>query len=119
MNHPLALSVILALGLTASLSLFVALKHEFHAQMRWQRKRMEEFSARLEEAWPRDAEGPAAHGAPRPGFNLNRRVQALRMMRRGEDVSHIAAALGVPRQEVELFIRVQQAVKARAARNGS
>jgi hypothetical protein len=31
----------------------------------------------------------------------------MRMLRRGQDLAHIAAALGVPRKEVELLIRVQ------------
>lgn len=46
--------------------------------------------------------------APRPGMNLNRRVQALRLLRRGEDLGHIASALGVPRCEVELLVRVHR-----------
>jgi hypothetical protein len=56
---------------------------------------------------------------PRAGLNINRRVHAMRMLRRGEDVSHIAAALGVPRREVELLIRVQSIGKTRAAGAGS
>jgi hypothetical protein len=51
----------------------------------------------------------------RAGLNLNKRVHAMRMLRRGEDVSHIAAALGVPRKEVELLIRVQTIGRARTA----
>jgi hypothetical protein len=51
----------------------------------------------------------------RAGLNLNKRVHAMRMLRRGEDVGHIAAALGVPRREVELMIRVQSIGKAKAA----
>jgi hypothetical protein len=50
---------------------------------------------------------------------MSKRVHATRMMRRGEDISHIAAALGVPRREVELLIRVQELSKARAASAGS
>jgi len=44
----------------------------------------------------------------RPGMNLSRRVQALRLLRRGEDLGHIAAALGVPRNEVELVVRIHR-----------
>jgi hypothetical protein len=32
----------------------------------------------------------------------------MRMVRRNEDTSHIAAALGVTRKEIELLIRVQK-----------
>jgi hypothetical protein len=49
-------------------------------------------------------------------LNLSKRVQAMRMLRRNEDVSHISAALGVTRREVELLIRVQ---KMSAAKHGS
>jgi hypothetical protein len=55
----------------------------------------------------------------RAGLNLNKRVHAMRMLRRGEDISHIAAALGVPRKEVELLIRVHSIGKVRAAGAGS
>jgi hypothetical protein len=41
------------------------------------------------------------------------------MLRRGEDVAHVAAALGVPRREVELMIRVQTFGKARAVNAGT
>jgi hypothetical protein len=119
MNHPLVLCVLLTLGLVASLSLFLALKREFHAQARKRRERIERLSERLEEASQRELLPPIVTTAVRSGFNLNRRVQALRMMRRGEDISHIAAVLGVPRREVELLIRVQQSGKARAACSGS
>jgi hypothetical protein len=118
MNHPLLFCVLLTLGLVASLALFLALKGEFHAQARKQGQRIEELSERLEEAWQREPAVALVPASVRSGFNLNRRVQALRMMRRGEDVSHIAAVLGVPRREVELLIRVQQTGKARAAGSG-
>ena len=38
----------------------------------------------------------------------------MRLLRRGEDVGHIAAALGVLRAEVELLVRVQQMSTKRA-----
>jgi len=50
-------------------------------------------------------------GRPTPGnpaMNLNRRVQVLRMHRRGESLETIAAALNTPRNEAELLIRVQR-----------
>jgi hypothetical protein len=46
--------------------------------------------------------------AVRSSFNVHRRAQAMRLLRRGEDVSHIAAVLNVPRKEVELLVRVQR-----------
>jgi hypothetical protein len=57
-------------------------------------------------------EARTSRTAPEPvsltGMNLNKRTQAVRLLRRGEDVGHIAAALGIPRGEVELLVRVQQ-----------
>ena len=49
-------------------------------------------------------------GLPKPGLNLSKRSQALRMHRRGEGAEQIAAALELPRQEVELLLKVHRIV---------
>jgi hypothetical protein len=49
-------------------------------------------------------------GAPKSGFNLSKRSQALRMHRRGEAPEQIAASLDLPRQEVELLLKVHRIV---------
>jgi hypothetical protein len=49
-------------------------------------------------------------GLPKPGLNLGKRSQALRMHRRGEKAEEIAAALELPRQEVELLLKVHRIV---------
>ncbi len=54
--------------------------------------------------------GLPAAGAPRDGFNLSKRSQALRMHRRGEASEQIATSLDVPRQEVELLLKVHRIV---------
>lgn len=41
------------------------------------------------------------------GLNLNKRGMALRMHRRGEPASRIAAVLGLPEGEVEFLLKVQ------------
>ncbi len=49
--------------------------------------------------------------APRPlpsGLNLNKRSQAVRMLRRGAAADTVAAALTLPLPEVQLLLRVQQ-----------
>jgi len=51
---------------------------------------------------------PAPAGIPKAGFNLSKRSQALRMHRRGEEPAQIAAALDLPRQEVELLLKVHR-----------
>ncbi|MCE5309801.1 MAG: DUF2802 domain-containing protein [Acidobacteriales bacterium] len=47
---------------------------------------------------------------PCSGMNLNKRTQALRMSRRGERPEQIAAALGLPKREVELLVKVHRIV---------
>jgi hypothetical protein len=46
----------------------------------------------------------------RPGLNLSKRSQALRMHRRGDAPEQIAAALELPRQEVDLLLKVHRIV---------
>ena len=59
-----------------------------------------------------DAEQRAAVLVPPPtsrsGMNLNKRLQAARMSKRGERPEQIAAALGLPRNEVALLLKVQR-----------
>jgi hypothetical protein len=43
---------------------------------------------------------------PRSGLNLNKRSQAIRMSRRGEQAEKIAASLNLPQREVELLLKV-------------
>jgi hypothetical protein len=79
---------LLALGLAA-----------MYAQARMNRSHFNKVLAQL-------AQSPEP--IPHSGMNLNKRTQAVRLLRRGEDVGHVAAALGVPRGEVELLVRVRQ-----------
>jgi hypothetical protein len=41
-------------------------------------------------------------------IGLGARTHALRMIRHGESPEHVAAALGLPRSEVELLVKVQR-----------
>lgn len=47
---------------------------------------------------------------PKPGLNLIKRSQALRMHRHGDPPEHIAAALEVPLQEIDLLLKVHRIV---------
>jgi hypothetical protein len=100
-----------ALGLALTLLLFVSLKAELYRNTRRERKRLDEVLARLEEA---QGSGPApleqvfVPVSLPAGFNLNRRVHALRLLRKENDVARVAAILGVPRTEIELLVRVQK-----------
>ena len=49
-------------------------------------------------------------GLPKPGLNLNKRSQALRMHRHGEGAAQIASALELPRQEVDLLLKVHRII---------
>jgi hypothetical protein len=51
-------------------------------------------------------------GMPRPGMNLTTRSQVLRLHRRGETPEQIAKFLSVPRQEVDLLLKVHSIVLA-------
>jgi len=109
----------IALTLIGSLGLFLSLKSELWMSTRKQRRRVEQMTQRLDEAWTSSQQPAvpllAAPQAPRSSLNYNRRVQALRMARRGADPARIAAVLGMTRQEVDLLIRVQTVVTAKAA----
>jgi len=47
---------------------------------------------------------------PRSGIDMNQRTQVMRRARRGERPEQIAVELGVPRNEVELLVKVHRAV---------
>jgi len=120
--NPVATGALPSAGLLLCLYLFASVKRElYQAAGRLQKsqdelneknqalagelekikKRLDELSAlmenRIEPAWPSG------------GINLNKRVQALRMYRKGDAPETIAAALMLPRQEVELLLKVEQA----------
>jgi hypothetical protein len=96
-----------AAGLILTLALFLSVKVELHRSARRERRRVDEMLDRLKEAAPATPEAVFVPVPLQPGFNINRRVHAGRLLRKGEDVAHIAAVLGVPRAEVELLARVQ------------
>ena len=106
--EPILPYLLLALNLIGSLFLFFSLKRELHAQSLKHRHRLDGLAACVKAAAEQTAFAEPSGPSPSAGFNLNRRVQALGMLRRGEGATHIAAALGIPEREVELLIRVQR-----------
>jgi len=90
-------------GLSGSVALFLSLKHELRLQARKHQLRLEEIAARVAETPAYVPPAPA-----RSGLTTSTRVHALRMLRRNESASHISAALGMQRGEVELLMRVQK-----------
>jgi hypothetical protein len=101
-----------ALALAITLALFLSVKVEMLRNSRRERKRVDDLFGRLQEAAPSPPETVFVPVALQPGFNIHRRVHAGRLLRKGEDVAHVAAVLGVPRAEVELLARVQEMTAA-------
>jgi hypothetical protein len=79
------------------------------------REQREHFQSGMEQ-WREELESLRAEVPPegtRPpsgqqALNLNKRGQVLRMRRRGENPETIAAALSLPRNEVDLLLKVHQ-----------
>lgn len=119
-THPLTPVVLSGAGMIACLVLFLVLKRDFAESQARQEERFraaEAESGRLRAALEqlqqdlREAEeNNAAASRPLAGLNPNRRGQILRMHRRGERPGQIAAALGIPLNEVELLVKVHRAV---------
>jgi hypothetical protein len=114
---PVTLYAILAAALLTALVLFVSMKCEIEAARRLALEAGEAVnvarSSLAEELAIIRATGPAPAPLETPAaagecLNLTRRAAALRMDRRGEGVSTIAAALRVSQNEVELLLKLQK-----------
>ena len=116
---PLAPFMLIAINSVLCLFFFLCLEHEMRIlQLRWKRRQVAQESATGElkvqmaglSARVRDAENRAGvlvpPTPPRSGLNLNKRSQAIRMSRRGEQAEKIAASLNLPQREVELLLKV-------------
>src|ERR1700674_5602842 len=104
--------ILLALSLIANLVGFLVLVHETQTREERNRKKLDERLAELERklaaARVPQPEPTFVAATVRSGLNVSKRAQAMRMFRRNENISHIAAALGVAPKEVELLVRVQR-----------
>ena len=119
-----ALGAVLGVGLLGSLALWVSVKIEMRASRKEAqalrslteatinglRGRIEELRA-LPPCDPVPSTGPTTV----QGLNLTTRTKALRMYHRGETIPLIAAALGVPKEEVELLLKLDHLLKESAA----
>jgi hypothetical protein len=118
--HPVMPYAEIAIGLALCVYLFVSVKRDLRAgearlskklaalETDWQAK-MES----LDERWSELSQISSVLVPPQPprsGLNLNKRSQALERHRRGETPPEIAAALAIPRNEVELLVKVQRIV---------
>ena len=114
---PLALYTVVALALVGCASLFIVTKVELSQLRRAADQSRMDLAKKIEEVESAMADIPAAAPAPmltvRPSINLTKRAQALRMRRRGESLESITAALAVPRNEIELLLKVHELVDGR------
>jgi hypothetical protein len=114
---PLALYTVVALALMGCASLFIVTKMELSQLRRAADQSRMDLAKKIEEVEAAMADIPAAAPAPmlnvRPSINLTKRAQALRMRRRGESLESITAALSVPRNEIELLLKVHEMVDGR------
>ncbi len=120
---PLCMYAVLAGGLVLTLYLFTTLKVEMRNLDRRHRDEKSALETALSEARAatqgvadnlQEVERQTGMLVPPPparsGMNLSKRTQILRMYRSGNDSAGIAAALSVPRAEVDLLIKVHRIV---------
>jgi hypothetical protein len=89
--------------------LLEAARAQFQAEISVLRSALEACSTQIRELQEqRAANLPGV--APKAALNLGKRSQAIRMHRRGDPPELIAAALEIPRQEVDLLLKVHRIV---------
>ena len=118
--------VMMVLAISVCGYLFITLKRDLHfvdrkrkesavasdAAVDVMRKEIGDFRGQLADL-RRELETMPALGPPSAnatGINLNKRTQALRMMRLGQDADSIAASLNLPRNEIELLAKIQKLI---------
>ncbi len=116
------LALFTALGLVGCLGMYWSLRSDVRIRAQHAEERFDGKPAALGQASLEPQEPAPTYVPLTSTMNFSRRAQALRLLRQGEDASHVAAALGVPRSEIELLIRVQeltsQRAQSKAARTG-
>jgi hypothetical protein len=115
-----------AAAMAACLYLFVTLKREIAAVAARRLSEREELQARICELRTRIDEleqnletFAGASAAPERlgrSLNVNKRMQALRMAKRGDGPERISAALGLPAREAQLLIKVQRLISEAAVK---
>jgi hypothetical protein len=114
--------LVAAASIACNLAFFFLLKIEIRKQNERNNKSRRDIQAMTEslaseirEKLQQGAQQPLVpFYPPRRSLNLTRRHQILRLQLRGERPERIAAALGIPVNEVELLLKVQQASSAAA-----
>jgi len=73
-------------------------------------KAMERLAEEVRELRQHPPAVGAPAGVPKSSLNLSKRSQALRMHRRGDPIDQIATNLQVPRQEIDLLVKIHRIV---------
>jgi hypothetical protein len=120
--NPVTQFAVIAVGLLASLALWISAKSELRA-VRGKVSdshgaieiNVRELTASVNQLRV-DRENEPAPAVPNPGLGLNltKRAQAVRMHRRGETVPSIAAALQTPGNEIELILKLERLLNSEA-----
>ena len=111
---PIAPYAFLALALAGCLALILSLKRQIALVRRSVAESRDSAAASAATlaaelaALRQDAESAEAAFSTGQELNLTRRAQALRMQRRGESPATIAAALRLPRNEIDLLLKIQK-----------
>jgi hypothetical protein len=112
---PVTQAAILGVGLFGSLSIWVSARTETRAVSKALEAKILDLTAQIREMRNQQPSEPA----PAPcvfiagqGLNLTTRTKILRMRRRGETTSSIAAALGVQHEEVDLLLKLDRMLEA-------
>lgn len=87
---------------------------KMEAEVLAMRQTIEALAAQIQDA-QQQSRVMAVPAMPKPGLNLTKRSQALRMHRRGDAPEQIATALEIPRQEVDLLLKVHKIVLSTVA----
>jgi hypothetical protein len=113
---PMLQYAFLALALAAGLVLFLSMKREIALVRRSATENRDSsavsvatLTSELDTLRRRTEAAETASFTGRE-LNLTRRAQAVRMQRRGESSATIAAALRLPRNEIDLVLKVQKLV---------
>jgi hypothetical protein len=122
--NPITQYTALAIGLTGCLALFVAAKRELQRFRRAAGESNKSIYSSVDglaeeiraiRASVRKLESVPMAPPSGSSVNLTRRAQALRMHRRGDPVNSIAPALGAPRNEIELLLKVDHLLNRRSS----
>lgn len=125
MIHPLELCGVLTLVGACLLYAFVlqlrirTLTRNFREKRETLEGRLDEIAEAAERLRLQLAEMERPGSIPAQPLNLNKRGQILRMRRRGERPETIAGALAIPRNEVELLIKVHDLASEHAEKGAA